>query len=128
MRDGDGPPPAVGALKRPKLDTVGTAKVSGRSWKQPEARSGSLRNPGLSSSWDKKMRDKAEMGALRQRKRDAQELHREAVKAKKDEREAARVRKEANRAKSTVTQRIKASTAKRMAKNKKLRKKLVTVE
>ncbi len=34
-------------------------QASGRGWKVPGERAGSLRNPLLSSSWDKKMADKA---------------------------------------------------------------------
>ena len=42
--------------------------------------------------------------------------------------EGAKARKEANRAKSVVAQRVSAATARRMAKNKKQKKKLVTVD
>lgn len=118
--------PQVGTIKRPKLDTIGVGKVSGRPWKQPSSRAGTLRNPGLSTTWEKKMKEKAETQAYRQRKREAQAAMKEKGKAARQQREEAKRKKEENRKKSEVVQRVSAATAKRMMKSKKQRKQLKT--
>lgn len=71
----EGPPAAVGRVKRPKLDTVGLAKVSGRGWKEPGKRANTLRNPKLSTGWEKKMKIKAEAKFFRGQKLEAKAAH-----------------------------------------------------
>jgi rRNA-processing protein CGR1 len=44
---------------------------SGRPWKEPGQRAGSLRNPRLSTTWEKKMADKALAGAFREAKQES---------------------------------------------------------
>jgi rRNA-processing protein CGR1 len=114
--------------KRVKRNIVGLGKASGRTWKAPAERAGTLRNQNLSSSWEKKMRMKAEAQAFKTRKRDAIEAHKTAMKERRQKREEAKKRKEENQKKSAITQPVTAETAKRMSKNKKLKKKLVSVE
>lgn len=125
--DAPGNVPAAPPLKRAKHNTVGVGKASGRSWKRPEQRSATLKNPKLSTSWEKKMKDKAEIDALRARKREAAEARKEAAKKEKERLEEKKRRKEENRAKSAITQRVNVDTARKMAKNKKLKKRLVTL-
>jgi len=121
-------PAVIPPAKRTKHNTVGVGKGSGRPWKQAATRASTMKNPGLSTSWEKKMKDKAEMAAYKARKKEGIEARKEEAREARRRREESRKRKEENRAKSVVVQRISAATAKRMAKNKKLKKKLVTVE
>ena len=127
MADGDADAVPLPAAKRTKHNSVGVGKVSGRSWKQAAPRASTLRSAN-SSSWEKKMKDKAEITAYRNRKKEALEARKEAARETRRRREEAKARKEANRAKSVVAQRVSAATARRMAKNKKQKKKLVTVD
>ncbi len=128
MREGE-PQPAAGNLKRPKLNTVGVGKGSGRAaWKQPAPRANTLKNPGLSSSWDKKMKEKAEKATYLGLKREANESRKAAAREARERREASRLRKEENRKKSAVTTKVSSATARKMMKNKKLAKKLVMVD
>ncbi len=54
---------------------------SGRGdWKLPANPARVLRNPNLSTSWEKKMKDKAEGDSFKQRKRDAEELRKATLK------------------------------------------------
>lgn len=66
-------------LQMTKHSTNLGLQVSGRSWKQAGERAGTLRNPKLSTSWDEKMRIKAEKAAFLEQKRESQA----AWKAKK---------------------------------------------
>lgn len=127
MRDDDDAPAPVQPAKRLKSNTTGVAKVSGRSWKPAEARSGTTKPASLSSSWEKKMQIKAELAARRDRKREGAEARKEAAKEERERRAAVKRRKEENQRKSVVAQRVTTATAQRMAKNKKLKKKLVTM-
>lgn len=128
MREGE-PQLAAGSLKRPKLNTVGVGKGSGRAaWKQPAPRASTLRNPGLTSSWDKKMKDKAERAAYVNLKREVSEGRKTAAREARERKEEAQRRKEENRKKSQITTKISSATARKMAKNKKLKKKLVMVD
>lgn len=122
--------PAAGdaVAKRVKRNIIGLGKASGRTWKIPAERAGTLRNQKLSSSWEKKMRLKAEAQAFKTRKRDALEAHKSVMRERRQKREEAKKRKEENQQKSAITQRVSTETAKRMSKNKKLKKKLVTVD
>lgn len=124
----EGEPAPIPKAKRTKHNTIGVGKMSGRSWKQPAQRAGSLQNPGLSTSWEKKMKDKAEMSAYRARKKEALDARKEEAREARKRREDAKRRKEENRKKSVVTTRVSTATARKMAKNKKLKKKLVTVD
>lgn len=127
MREGE-PEAVVGTVKRPKSNTIGVGKGSRRSWKQPAQRAGSLKNPNLSTNWDKKMKIKAERTAFLSLKREATEARKEAKKEAKEKWAEAKRRKEENRAKSAITTKISSATARKMAKNKKLKKKLVVVD
>lgn len=113
-----------------RQNSVGLRKVSGRSWKAPgqkmsTVRSGSSKK--LSTSWEKKMKEKAILKDLRDRKKEALEQTKAAAREAREQREAAKKRKEENRQKSLVTQVVSSATARRMAKSKKQRKKLVKV-
>jgi rRNA-processing protein CGR1 len=128
MADAPPPPVAADGKRRRTSDDAApfVGKASGRSWKLPSVRATSaLRNPKLSTTWEKKMRDKAELAAGRARKREAKAVAGAALKAERERREAAKARKEENRAKSAVTVRVTAATARRMMKNKKQAKQLV---
>ncbi|BDA42079.1 hypothetical protein COCOBI_02-8800 [Coccomyxa sp. Obi] len=115
--------------KRLKLNTVGVGKASGRGWKEPGERAGTLRNPLLSSSWEKKMADKAAAQQFKAVKKAALDAYKEKKQKLKQQREANIARKEENRKKSMVTQKISnPATLKRMMKSKKERKKLMTAD
>ena len=112
-------------------NTVGVGKTSGRSWKISGQKASSMRSgasKNMSTSWEKKMRDKAVLKEVRDRRREALEKEKAKRREAREKREAAKKRKEENRKKSAVTQVVSTETAKKMAKNKKLRKKLVTVD
>lgn len=120
------------AVKRvaTKHNSVGQAKVSGRSWKAPGQKMSTLRSGSskkLSTTWEKKMKEKAVLKDLRDRKKEALEQKKEAARAAREQREAAKKRKEENRQKSVVTQVVSSATARKMSKSKKQRKKLVNV-
>lgn len=124
-------PKPVKRAKTSKQNTVGVGKLSGRSWKAPGQKSSSIRSgssKALSTSWKKKMREKAVAKELRERKKEALELKKAHLKEAREKREAAEKRKEENRKKAAVTQLVSSATARKMAKNKKLKKKLVTVD
>lgn len=72
---------ALGVPRNEAHPTSSTTALqgSGRSWKTVGERAGSLRNPKLSTSWEKKMQDKAEKAAFTAQKREA----RDAWKAEK---------------------------------------------
>jgi rRNA-processing protein CGR1 len=121
-------PVAIGRVKKPKLNAVGIGKISGRAWKAPEPkRASAIRNPKVSSSWDTKMKVKAEKQAYLTMKREAKEARSEKLRNAREQREAAMKRKEENRSKSAVVQKLSSSTAKKMMKSKKARKHLATV-
>ena len=123
MEEGEPVPVAAAEPpKRAKHNVVGVGKTSGRDWKQPAPRAGTLRNPALSTSWEKKMAQKAEEQAYKERKRAAQEARREAAGAERRRREEAKARKEERKKAAEVTTRVSAATAKRMMKSKKARK------
>ncbi|EIE22047.1 hypothetical protein COCSUDRAFT_53945 [Coccomyxa subellipsoidea C-169] len=120
---------AAAPAKRLKLNTVGVGKTSGRGWKEAGERAGSLRNPLLSTSWEKKMADKAAAQQFKAVKKAAVDAHKEKKQKLRTQREANLKRKEENRRKSLVTQKISnPATLKRMLKSKKDRKKLMTAD
>lgn len=125
---GDAPvaAPAPDPAKRARHNVVGVGKASGRAWKAPAQRAGSLRNPKLGTSWEKKMAVKAEEAAYKERKRAAQAARKEAAAEERRRREQAKKRKEEKRAAAAVTTRVSAATARRMMKSKKARKLLKT--
>jgi hypothetical protein len=111
--------------KRVKHNALGVGRGSGRAaWKAPENRT---TRSGMATSWASKMRSKAERASYKGRKDAAEAARAAAKRAKREQREAAAKRKEENRRASEVSTRVTAKTARRMAKSKKLRKKLVTV-
>ena len=111
--------------KRVKHNALGVGRGSGRAaWKAPENRT---TRSGMATSWESKMRFKAERASYKGRKDAAEAARAAAKRAKREQREAAAKRKEENRRASAVSTRVTAKTARRMAKSKKLRKKLVTV-
>jgi rRNA-processing protein CGR1 len=55
------------------------AQASGRPWKVPGERAGSFKNPLLSTTWEKKMKLKAERDAFKTVKRDAVAAHKEKL-------------------------------------------------
>lgn len=131
MVEDNGQSVAKRAKANVKQNAVGVGKGSGRTWKAPgekmsTVRSGSSKK--LSTSWEKKMADKAALKDLRDRKKAALEERKEAARKAREQREAAKKRKEENRKKSVVTQVVSSATARKMAKSKKQRKKLVTVD
>ena len=127
MREGE-PEAVIGTIKRPKANTIGVGKGSSRPWKQPAQRAGSLKNPNLSSNWDAKMKEKAEKAAYLALKREGVEARKAVKREAREKKEAAIRRKEENRKKSVLTTKISSATARKMAKNKKLKKKLVVVD
>lgn len=129
MQEGEAAAVAVDApAKRVKHNTVGVGKASGRAWKQPAQRAGSLKNPNLSSTWEKKMAIKAEETAFKDRKRAAAAAHKEAAAEGRRKREAAKQRKLEAQQRSAIVTRVTSATAKRMMKNKKQRKLLRTAD
>lgn len=127
MQDGEAvPAPAAAPSKRTKHNTVGVGKASGRAWKQAGQRAGTLKNPNLTSSWEKKMAIKAEEDAFKERKRAAQEARKEVLAEQRRRREAAKQRKNDAQQKAAIVTRVSSATAKRMMKSKKARKLLRT--
>lgn len=133
MQEADGEAVAAAAVaatrvaKRAKHNVLGTGKASGRAdWKVPGQRAGTLRNPKLSTSWEKKMAIKAEETAFKERKREAVAARKEAAAEARRRKEEAKKRKEEARTKAAVVTRVSAATAKRMMKSKKGRKLLRT--
>ncbi|KAK9798204.1 hypothetical protein WJX73_004543 [Symbiochloris irregularis] len=117
------PPP----LKKTKHNTVGTGKASNRPWKEAGQRAGSLRNPLLSTSWESKMKAKADKARFNERRREALAAHKQQLADKRKRQEDGKKRREENRRKSAVVQRITShATLRRMMKSKKDRKKLMT--
>lgn len=114
-----------------KHNNVGQGRVSGRTWKAPGEKASTIRagsSKKISTSWERKMKEKAMLKDMRDRKREALEARKAAGKAAREQKEEAKKRKEENRKRSgLVTQVVSAATARRMAKSKKGRKKLVAV-
>ena len=55
---------------------------SGRPWKLPGERAGSLRNPRLATSWDKKMADKAVSAAFKEAKQESISARKEKMQVR----------------------------------------------
>ncbi|KAK9867984.1 hypothetical protein WJX84_008727 [Apatococcus fuscideae] len=124
----DPPVTVIPPAKRTKRSIVGVGKESGRPWKQVASRASGLRSPILSTSWEYKMREKAEQQAFRDQRRAAVTARKEAIQGEKKRREAAKERKAEAQRKGAVVQKISSSTAKRMLKSKKQRKLLRTAD
>ena len=114
-----------------KHNNVGQGKVSGRTWKAPGQKMSTIRagsSSKISTSWERKMKDKAVLKEMRERKKEALEEVKRVKREAREQKEEAKKRKEENRKKSgLVTQVVSAKTARKMAKTKKGRKKLVVV-
>lgn len=114
-----------------KHNNVGQGKVSGRTWKAPGQKMSTIRTGSsskISTSWERKMKDKAVLKEMRERKKEALEEVKRVKREAREQKEEAKKRKEENRKKSgLVTQVVSAKTARKMAKTKKGRKKLVVV-
>lgn len=114
-----------------KHNNVGQGKVSGRTWKAPGQKMSTIRagsSSKISTSWERKMKDKAVLKEMRERKKEALEEVKRVKREAREQKEEAKKRKEENRKKSgLVTQVVSAKTARKMAKTKKGRKKLVAV-
>ena len=65
---------AAPAAKRVRRNTLGVGGASGRPWKQPAQRASSGGAPQLKSTWEKKMRLKAEASAFRSAKQEARQV------------------------------------------------------
>lgn len=108
-------------------EASGVGKVSSRPWKVPAKRASETKtNPLLKTSWDKKMAEKATRASFLEHKRSTLAVRKEKLKAETKRRAAVKEQKEANRLKSQVVQKVSTATAKKMMKDKKQRKKLVT--
>eukprot|EP00884_Botryococcus_braunii_P022428 jgi/Botrbrau1/886/Bobra.0167s0010.1 len=111
------------SAKKAKHNIVGLGKSSGRPWKEPGERAGTLRNANLSTSWETKMQQKEQQTKFRELKQAVIEARRQKLQGIRKQKEAAKARKQENREKSLVTQTIsKPATVKRMLKSKKGRK------
>lgn len=120
---------SIQTRKRTKHDTVGVGKVSGRPWKVPGQRAGSLKSAILSTTWEKKMKDKAAREAFVAKKREAVAARKAKLSEIKRRKEEAKERKKANQAKSAIVQKVtNPAKLKKLMKSKKARKRLVTVD
>lgn len=118
---------SIQTRKKTKHDTVGVGKVSGRPWKVPGERAGSLKSAVLSTTWEKKMALKAERQSFVSHKREVVTARKEKLAAARRQREAAKKRKEENRRKSTITQKVtNPAKLKKLLKGKKSRKRIIT--
>lgn len=109
--------------RRKTNNVVGVGQASGRPWKTPGERAGALKNPLLSTPWEKKMKLKAEKDNFKALKKEAIAAHKEKLAKIRKQRQAAKEQKEANRLKSNVTQNISSNaTLRKMMKSKKQRK------
>lgn len=111
MQDGEPEAAPVGpVIKRPKHNTMGVGSVSGRPWKQPAQRAGTLRNPKLSSSWEKKMQVKATEKEYQERKQAAVAARKEKLAEERQRRAAAKKKKEEARSKAAIVQHVTTAT------------------
>ncbi|GAX84922.1 hypothetical protein CEUSTIGMA_g12343.t1 [Chlamydomonas eustigma] len=111
------------SIKRRKADFVKYIPIHQRNPKAPSERAGKVMRSSSKSSWERKMKEKAEKGHFLEHKKEALAEAKSKRKAIAEQRKAAKERKEANKEKSMVVQKItKNSTLKKMMKNKKQKK------
>lgn len=104
-------------------------RVSGKNWKAVAPRMSSTGNPKLNTSWDDKMKAKAEAALYKGQKDEARAERREQLNTEKNRRKAVKERKAENvkKALAKTGQKItNNATLRRMMKSKKQRKQLVT--
>lgn len=119
----DGHAWSEGSLSEGDLSWL-VCQTSKRNWKEPGQK---VEKVTKKTSWDKKMLQKAETKRYRENKEAAISAFKEKRKEVADKRKEAAKRKEENRKKAEVVQVIRnPATLKKMMKNKKMKKKLVT--
>ncbi|CAL5219037.1 g796 [Coccomyxa viridis] len=129
MQEADTVGVPVQTSKRQKLNIVGIGKGSGRSWKEPSQRASSVKNPILTSSWEKKMQDKAARQHFKEVKQVAIDARKQKLQKVRKQRADAKQRKEENQRKSMVVQAVtNPKTLKKMMASKKDRKKLMKAD
>lgn len=104
-------------------------RVSGKRWKATAPRMSSTGNPKLRTSWDEKMKAKAEAALFKGQKDEARAERKEQLNTEKERRKAVKERKAENtkQALAKTGQKItNNATLRRMMKSKKQRKTLVT--
>ncbi|MEW5312938.1 MAG: hypothetical protein WDW38_004536 [Sanguina aurantia] len=117
--------------KRQKAEDGIPRPVSGKgkAWKLPATRAASMMKPLSKSTWEQRMTDKALRKTFMEQKRASADRVKEAKKAKSKAFAEAKKRKILNQQKSAVTQKItKASTLKKLMKNRKQKKLLKTAD
>ncbi|DBA68351.1 hypothetical protein WJX79_009400 [Trebouxia sp. C0005] len=130
MKDADKPAPvSFKKLQSIKCDISGVGKASGRQWKEPGQRAGALKSQNVSSSWEAKMRNKAETKIFRENRAEAIAVRKAKLKRARQQRSEAKAKKAEGQRKNTKVQQISnPATIKKMMKDKKQRKKLMTVD
>lgn len=115
--------------KRARVEGAPYRFVSGKVWKAAGEKAGTLKPKSLSTSWEKKMANKAVAKTFSEQKQAAVTAVKEKRKAAADQKRKALERKAANREKSQVVQKItNVSKLKKMMKNKKQKKLLKTAD
>mmetsp|Transcript_8508 Transcript_8508/g.18174 ORF Transcript_8508/g.18174 Transcript_8508/m.18174 type:complete len:182 (-) Transcript_8508:629-1174(-) len=124
--DQDEPQPVeTQSIKRRKADGVNYVPVYEREAKAPAERAAKIMKAGVTSSWEKKMKNKASRQMFMEHKREAVNAMKEKKKADVEHRKMVRERRKANQEKSAVVQKItNSATLKKMMKNKKQKKSL----
>lgn len=130
MRDTDKPAPvSFKKLKTTKSDVSGVGKASGRQWKEAGQRAGTMKSQNVSSSWDEKMRLKAETKIFRENRAAAIATRTAKLKRARQQRSEAKAKKAEGQRRNTKVQQISnPATIKKMMKDKKQRKKLMTAD
>lgn len=130
MKEADAP--AAVSFKRLKTtnsDVSGVGKASGRQWKEAGQRAGTLKSQNVSSSWEEKMRIKAETKIFRENRAQAIATRKAKLQRARQQRSEAKARKNEAQRKNTKVQQISnPATIKKMMKDKKQRKKLMTAD
>lgn len=130
MKDVDKPAPVTfKKLKTTKSDISGVGKASSRQWKEPGQRAGALKSQNVSSSWEAKMRNKAETKIFRENRAEAIAVRKAKLQRARQQRSEAKAKKAEGQRRNTKVQQISnPATIKKMMKDKKQRKKLMTVD
>lgn len=104
-------------------------QVSGKQWKEAGDRAGGLRSQNVSSTWNEKMRIKAETKIFRENRAAIIEARKAKLRRARQQRNEAKARKAEGQRKNTKVQQItNPNTLKKMMKDKKQRKKLMTAD